>query len=183
MEEYKLDLSKIKPKNIKKSDKYSKQIYQYLNKHKSCNKVYYIQTQEHYNREKRTYETLEVPFDISSFTTSNIWIGYMQKEEYEEGFINWMYGNHLNSIVGDGKNKYECFANPWNNKKTVIDITEQFWNKYIEIGRCIYDHHYWLQDEEDRYTYLMPNHRRCNWCDCEQHEIEKTRTESYKVWE
>ena len=179
---YELDLMAIKPKNIKKSDKYSKQLYNYLKKNTGYRQVFYIQTQEVYNKETEEWEEKEIPFDINDFRLDKIWIGYIRRETYEEGYIDWMYGNSLRTIVSDSKEKYTTFANPWNNKKTVVDVTEEFWNKYIEIGRCIYDHHYWLRDEEQRYTYLDPYHRRCNWCGQEQHEETVTYTTERKEW-
>lgn len=179
---YELDIKKIKPKNIKKSDKYSKQIYHYLKMHPDKNQVYYIQTQEVYNKETNEFEVKEVPFDIDNIRISQIWIGNTQRSNYEEGYIDWMYGNSLSTIVSSSKSKYTVFANPWNNKKTVVNVTEQFWEKYIEIGRCIYDHHYWLQDEEERYVYIDEEHRKCNWCGKEQHKKIVTHTYETKQW-
>lgn len=179
---YELDLKKIKPKNIKKSDKYSKQIYQYLKKNHLLNKVYYIATQDVYDSEIQERVTKEIPFDIENFDNRHIWIGEIKRENCEGGYIDWMYGNSLSNIVSPCKEKYTVFANPWNTKKTVIDITEQFWNKYVEIGRCIYDHHFWLQDEENRYTYIDDTHRICNWCGQEQHEETVIHTYETRQW-
>lgn len=179
---YELDLKRIKPKNVKKSDKYSKQIYQFLKKNPHQSNVYYIQTQEIYNKETKKFEEKEFPFDVSDFNNTQIWIGSIRRENYEDGYIDWMYGNSLSTIISPSREKYTVFANPWNNKKTVIDVTEQFWEKYIEIGRCIYDHHHWLQDENERYSYIDEKHRKCNWCGKEQHEEITTHTYENKMW-
>ena len=57
---YELDLKRIKPKNVKKSDKYSKQIYQFLKKNPHRSNVYYIQTQESYNEKTKEFEEKEL---------------------------------------------------------------------------------------------------------------------------
>lgn len=41
-QEYILDISKIKPNNIRKSDKYSKNIYKYVFQNLHMNEVFYI---------------------------------------------------------------------------------------------------------------------------------------------
>jgi|GEM_PF-1168993 len=171
-----MDIKLIKPKD-KKSDKYSIQLYNFLKRNypNGCN-VYYISTQLKWNNEtKETYE-VDVPFDENTFNIGDIWIGVTERETYNngefKGYIDWMYGNLLGTILGYSRNKYTVFANPWNNKKTVIDITDWFWNNYIKIGRCIWDrsHKGWLDNDENRFTHIDQNNRKCNWCGLVQHK-------------
>lgn len=180
-EDYILNINKIKPKNIKKSDKYSKQIYQYLKKHPRYDRVYYIQTQDVYNESTKEFEQKEVPFDINHINNRYLWICSIPRREIYKNpkrYIDWMDGNCLSTIVSPSREKYTVFANPWNNKKTVVDVTKEFWEKYIEIGRCIYGKYsFGLQDDEDRYTYYDDTHRKCNWCGKEEHL--ETKTHSY----
>lgn len=93
-----------------------------------------------------------------------------------------MCGNSLATIVSSSKEKYTVFANPWNNKKTVIDVTKDFWEKYIDIGRCIYEHGVWIVDDEDRYTYSDATHRKCNWCGKEEYLEKKTYSYTRDEW-
>jgi phenylpropionate dioxygenase-like ring-hydroxylating dioxygenase large terminal subunit len=186
---YRLDLNMIKPRNIKKSDKYSKQIYQYIKKNPGKDRVYYISSQDIYNNESKDFELKDIPFDIDNINARYLWIGSKPvRNEYTEGdkvtgYIDWLYGNSLSTITSPSREKYTVFANPWNNKKTVIDVTEQFWEKYIEIGRCIYGNHpYGLQDDEERYTYIDDKNRRCDWCGKEEHLETKTVTYTRDEW-
>lgn len=97
-----------------------------------------------------------------------------------------MHGNHLSDIVSDQKGNFtvRTKANPWNSEKTVINITKLFWEKYIDIGRCIYgDHSSIMSDDTNRFTYFTPTYRKCNWCGREEHYIEKTFVYTKKVWE
>ena len=185
-EDYILNINRIKPKNIKKSDKYSKQIYQYLKKNPRHDRVYYIQTQDVYNKSTKEFEQKEVPFDTNHINNRCLWIcSIPRRETYEnpKGYIDWIYGNSLSTIVSPSREKYTVFANPWNNKKTVVDVTKEFWEKYIEIGRCIYGKHpFGLQDEEGRYTYLDGKHRICNWCGKEEHLETKTYSYTRDEW-
>lgn len=185
-----MDIKQIKPKG-KDSDKYSIQLYNFMKKNypNGCS-VSYISTQTKWNKETQdTYEE-DKPFDENTFFTGDIWIGKTDREDYDsedfKGYINWMYGNSLGTILSGSRNKYTVFANPWNIKKTVIDITSWFWNKYIEIGRCIWDrdHDGWLAKDENRFTYIDDDNRKCNWCGEVQHkEIkEETVVNRKEIW-
>ena len=79
-------------------------------------------------------------------------------------------GESLVSLVGSESDKYTNFCYSCNPSTHFINVTEQFFEKYIEIGRCIYDKHCWLEDEENRYTYIDDTHRKCNWCGVVQHK-------------
>lgn len=185
-EDYILNINKIKPKNIKKSDKYSKQIYQFLKKNPGHDRVYYIQTQDVYNKSKKEFEQKEVPFDTNHISIRYLWIcSIPRRERYEnpKGYIDWIYGNSLSTIVSPSREKYTVFANPWNNKKIVVDVTKEFWEKYIEIGRCIYgEHPFGLQDDDGHYTYYDSTHRKCNWCGKEEHLETKTYSYTRDEW-
>lgn len=184
-QEYILDISKIRPNNVKKSDKYSKNIYEYVFHHLRMNEVFYIMDDA---------DTSLTPFDlqeslkyfqpkISKQILKNVWIGTIDPEEDVNG-MRWMSGNHLFNIVSDRKGNFTVWANPWCSDKTVINITKLFWEKYIDIGRCIYgDHSSIMSDDTNRFTYFTPTYRKCNWCGREEHYIEKTFVYTKKVWE
>lgn len=182
---YELDISKIKPKNIKKSDKYSSQIYRYIKKNPECFGIYYVSTQDIYDHESDGFVEKECDFDINNFRGDKLWLGYIERETNSKGYIDWLYGNTLSTITSSvSKNRYEIFANPWLNKKKVIDVTKEFWEHYIKVGRCVYvDHNreFCLHDE-GRFEYLNDGHRKCNWCGAEEQLIKKIKTYEVNEW-
>lgn len=91
-------------------------------------------------------------------------------------------GKCIRTLICNGRDKYTICCYLCNKKSEFVNVTEEFFEKYIEIGRCIYGDHCHMQDEETRYTYIDPTHRRCNWCGKEQEEIEVTQTTTYKEW-
>lgn len=185
-----MNIKEIKPKG-NESDKYSIQLYRFMKKNypNGCS-VSYISTQTKYNKDYTESFEEDVPFDKNIINMGDLWIGKTFKREYDsddmKGAIDWMYGNSLGTILSGSKEKYTVFANPWNNKKTVIDITDWFWNEYIRIGRCIWDsnHSGWLAKDDNRFTYVGKNSRRCNWCGKWHHrEIKKkVRIERKEIW-
>jgi len=174
-----INIQTVKPQT-KKSDKYSYQLYNFIKKHPRCDKVYYIASHENYDVEadKVTYD--EVPFDESKINPYYIWIGHKNEDEsYEDGkIVNWYSGNNLYTILGCGKCKYTEFANPWLTGKHVVEITDWFWDNYSKLGRCLWDgsHQRFMTNEEERYTYIDDNTRKCNWCGktFEKHEVPVT---------
>lgn len=184
-----LDIKQVKPKG-KQSDKYSIQLYRYLNrKELKCDQVYYqsmhpVQIGCDENHEPIT-EYREGPFDINNFDLCDIFLSYQPAcyvEERDE-----ISGTNLQTILGSRKDKYElyCYVCGLSPRK-YLDISEVFWNEYIKRGRCIWDrkHNRCLQDDEDRFTYVGNNSRRCNWCGEWQHrEIHKNvKIERKEIW-
>lgn len=178
-----LSIKCFKPKTKGKSDKYSCQLYEFLRRHQQrfngLPNVYYIQTQDRWNSELERTEQVEVLFDKQNFSRAHIWVGNIDGE-------GWYYGNKLSCIIGESKEKYTIFASLWYTDRTVIDITDWFWNEYLKVGRCIWDksHNTWLMNDDDRFTYINKNSRRCNWCGQWQHrEIEKrVKLERKSLW-
>lgn len=156
------NVKQIKPKVAKISDKYSWNIYSYLNRHKKDQnlRVYYINNQ----------------FDPYNMDLSKVLIGFKvcQSNDY--------IGNTLNQIVREGNRNITtfCFCKFGGfNTDEFINITEIFIKEYLERGRCFLFKHdnIWLLGDENRYTYISNNSRRCNWCGrWEYRKIEKVVT-------
>jgi hypothetical protein len=176
-------INQFKPKIKGISDKYSCQLYEYLRRNygrfQGLPNVYYIQTQDRWNSELEMAEQIEVPFDSIDLKIGHIFVG----ENNRDG---WYSANRLSNILGDSKEKYTIFAIPWFKNKTVIDITDWFWDEYRRIGRCVWDrpHIGWLMDDDERFVYINKNSRKCQWCGEWQHrEIEKrVKIERKPVW-
>lgn len=168
-----MELKQIKPKG-KESDKYSINLYKYLKKNPEYNKVYY-QTM-HYvkvgcgENHKEIYEYRHRDFDINDFKLTEIYLSaypiwYIQRDDI-------LTGSKLISILRGGRGMYENFAYcSTSHELNYVDITDIFWDKYIEIGRCIWDnkHNGYLQNDDNRFTYIDENNRICNWCGEKQH--------------
>lgn len=152
-----IDLNKIKPNE---TGKYSENLYYFLMKNKNCDKVYYCLDKDE-------------QFDINKINLQRVKIGYLDKNDGE-----LFFGKSLFNIVIEKNKEIYCIDLCYYN---IIDITYEFWNKYIEIGRCIYGCDRWIQNDENKYTYISDTHRKCNWCGKEEKLIEKTYTR--KEWE
>lgn len=153
------DVKQIKPRVRGISDKYSWNLYQWLNKYKK-------------HRDLKIYYTGD-EFNPDNFVASKIIIGY------EIQGTNDILGNNLSGIIRNGIKKTDsyCFC-PFGgfDTESFIDITDIFWKNYLRKGRCFLFKHdsIWLLGDEDRYSYIGKSSRRCNWCGQWQHrEIEK----------
>lgn len=160
------DLNRIKPNNIKVSDKFSRKLYKQL---KDISKEKYHNIKIYWNTSSR-WDGSHMPFEnvISSdgFTTLN------QVMVSPDG--NKRTGYFLSSII-TGNKKAERFALPhtWE----LIDITDWFFDTYEKIGRCMYSpHNGWLAEDDGRFTYVN-NTRKCNYCgEWQQRHVEKVQT-------
>lgn len=170
---YELNLNDIKPKNIKKSDKYSKQIYEFMKNHAYGNQVFYNEMQ--YDDESKTY--IKKQFNANEVCLGDLFIT-------KQSFVSEIdiSGKCIRSIVGTNKDKYTNYCYCFSKKPSFTNVTEEFWIKYIEIGKCIYDDHDWLKNEETRYTYINDRHRKCNWCGKEQELKALKRIHTYNKW-
>lgn len=154
-------LEKIKPKNIKKNDKYSFRIWRYI-KNQQCMKVYVsLDEGEELDLNNintiKTYIGREVMDDIYEF------------ENDRKVNIGSFSGRSLSSIFSgkDLKRNYCYCGFGGSYPKKWIDITDYFWEKYIAIGLClIYSHNSYIQNE-DRFT-IDKDIRVCNYCGQEQ---------------
>lgn len=46
------------------------------------------------------------------------------------------------------------------------EITDKFFKHYKKLGRCYFDpsHNAWWRNEDERFTVINKNSKRCNWC-------------------
>ena len=162
-----MELTLIKPKNLKVSDKYSANLYKYLkvNPHSRIymNKICSIK---------------EVPltYHIGKLSVYNAYVGQLGG-----GFLT---GNNLMSILQKpSKHKFAFIKN----NSELEDITEQFLLDYELIGRCLWygDHNKRQLGDDDRFAHINENKRICNWCGCIQNKrIEKeVITKTHVIWE
>ncbi|GLB26514.1 hypothetical protein LXJ15735_27550 [Lacrimispora xylanolytica] len=166
-------LASIKPKNVKKSDKYSKAIYKYLKNNSRYRKVYFDESKYDCNSEKY----IKVKFDVNDMDLRNLYFG-----EPDGLGSNCITGKCINSLIVGGQCSQTTFCYMCNINSNFVDVTKEFYEKYIEIGRCIYGHGVWISDDEERFTYIDPEHRRCNWCSKEEHLEKKVLTYTKDVW-
>lgn len=88
-------------------------------------------------------------------------------KSYNYGQDSSLVGVRLFQVFVDGTraNRYTCSY-----LHHSATQTEDFWEQYLEIGRCAYDteHNTHFLDTENRYTYNSEtNTRKCNWCGAE----------------
>ena len=146
-------LKDIKP-NGKTSDKYSINLWKYITKHQGEMRVFYEQTEYSVKEDCEIF----VPFDPNNIKPYKVWIGQLSED--------WYYVGHLSTILGNGKEKFTQWANPWLKSKQPLDITEWFWKEYIKNGRCLFDkdHSGWWIGDEDRFYHINKNNKKCKWC-------------------
>lgn len=181
-----LDLKKIKPKEVKISDKYSSNLYKFLKKTGYRN--VYFNTR---NGGMKGEEIVDL--DWNNIRAYNIYIGsnmmddtYVVKDEK----INFgqVIAKGLNSILG-GHKLYQtgayCAFGHYYVKRDWIDITEEFWTRYEKVGRCLFiDHDGWYQDDNNtRFTYTDKNTRVCNWCGKTEHKRIEEIIKHKEIWE
>jgi hypothetical protein len=181
-----LDLKKIKPKDIKISDKYSANLYKFLKKTGYGN--VYFNTNNGTMKEKETIE-----LDWNNLRAYNIFIGSnIMDDTYNMNDENINFGQviakRLNSILSGVKiyqtGAYCAFGHYWVNRDW-IDITEEFWKRYEQIGRCLFiDHDGWCQDDNNtRFKYIDEDTRICNWCGKTEHRRIKEVVKHKEIWE
>ena len=165
-----MDLKLIKPKHNKVSDKYSWNLYEYLNKYKGNFKVYYSKInafteKEHtYNKESLVKIDTIISIGESSGDRNSV-IGCRLDEILRKvPKMDYYYGN----LNGD-----------------YIDITQEFIQDYIDIGRCLFDtgHTAWMRGDEDRFAYESEDIRKCNWCNLKQFKHIETYTKELITWQ
>lgn len=144
------ELSKIKPKQRGKSDKYSWNIFRYL-KENSDRKI-------------------KVLFYTKSWVDSST-VEFNQNKTLDmmQTFImiGDMVGTRIDSMLRNGPSKsLEIFSFCTFDQSAFIDITDWFIKEYTRVGRCIFDrnHNGWWNGSDSRFTQINKNARKCNWC-------------------
>ncbi|MGK4040826.1 hypothetical protein AB0Y20_00895 [Heyndrickxia oleronia] len=154
-----IDLNEIKPKVKGESDKYSWNLYRFLNKlFKDKDEGKYIKNQLEIHW--LTYSRWDGKY--LEFDPDNLNRGMNQVLILPFGLEHGRSFYDLNTIMGKGR--AELFHVPWR-KDQLTNITDWFFSTYQKDGRCIFDrnHNKWWQGEANRFTYIN-NTRRCNWC-------------------
>lgn len=171
-QDYEIDIKKIKPKNVKRSDKYSKEIYKYLKNNPWYKRVWF---------DEASYDEDNKPvlrqFDINNINLRRLYFGLPDFKT-----TNCITGKCLSGLLSGSRCAQESYYYITEKHSHFVEVTKEFYEKYIEIGRCIYGHHLYLNDSENRYTYIDDTHRICNWCGQEQHEETITYTYERKEW-
>lgn len=175
-----MEIKQIKPVG-KKSDKYSINLYKYLKRNPEYTNVYYQSMHKETSKDTKYIEQL---FNINSFNINDIYLScYPEWYIERDGLIT---GRRLISVLRGGRDMYENYAIGSSVSCKYVDITDVFWDKYIKIGRCIWDksHDGWLQDDENRFEYIDEDNRKCNWCGEIQHRETKEEkiVRKYNIW-
>ena len=184
------NLKEIKPKNLKISDKYSANLYKYLNKTKHYH--VYVNLNEGSFEEPKMKE-----LDWNNLHKYNIYIGseimedtYTSNDGKKSVDFGQVIAKNLRSILC-GRKLYQdgcyCAFGKTYVKRDFKEITDEFWKRYKEIGRCLFINHNetFIAGKENRYTYLNDRTRICNWCGKKQHKhIEReTKIIEHVRWE
>lgn len=133
-------LPRIKPRNIKVSDKYSSNLYLYVRQRKRITMLRHKPTGDYY------------------FTYSN-W-----RDDEWKHICGARLANVLTGRKTDCSDPYMAvylgvfYAD-------CEEVTDQFWRDYIRSGRCAFDrnHDRWWLGDENRFT-DVGTMKRCNWC-------------------
>lgn len=162
----------IKPAIKGESDKYSWNLYNFLNKQTRQRDI-----GKYVKKQLKVY-----------WLTSSWWDGSYLEFNPDKLILRQVLicplGNgsfyNLSTIMRENKAKEWAMIY---RDEALIDITDWFFNTYEQHGRCIFDrgHNGWWQGSDNRYTYVN-NTRKCNWCGKWQHkEIHKVVEISRKV--
>ncbi|MCL1696337.1 hypothetical protein [Lysinibacillus sp. BPa_S21] len=154
------DLTLIKPKIKGESDKYSWNFFKHLNKIKDKEIKIYYHTRSYISGEPIT-------FNENEFLIGNVIVvrGVIKSNG---GLI----GCALSNVLRGGKIEDYWYSNIHND---FYEITDEFFNLYLEKGRCLFDanHNGWLAHDDDRFT-TYDKYRICNYCGKRQNKkVEK----------
>ena len=179
-------LKSIKPKDLKESDKYSANLYKFIKK-TGYDHVYIDINKGNFEKP----ELIDIDKDdLDNLSGYDIYIGsnimadvVSNKEGTKSVDIGQVIAKPLWSIL-NGNKLYQCgcycaFGHTYVNRD-FLEITDWFWKKYKEIGRCLFiDHNSkYIIGSENRFTKINPIYRKCNWCGKLQ---EKKITQEYKL--
>jgi hypothetical protein len=98
---------------------------------------------------------------------------------------NFIGGRFLSSILLSDSGYLQCNFSYYNVVGT--DISDEFWGAYLRKGSCIFDHNHvrTVGVGKNRFSYVSPTERVCNWCGLTQNLIETEKVVIHKVstWE
>jgi hypothetical protein len=93
-------------------------------------------------------------FAWGSCTASWLYIGMTDGEGY-------LYGSRLSEVITLGR-EVSRWAYPLLGDQA-LDITDAFWSRYLQQGKCAFDAGHLLYRDEDRYV-TEGDRRQCQWC-------------------
>ena len=166
------DLSLIKPSvAAPASDKYSRNLYNWMRAHgqrPSYDRVFCYQV----DTDWKTFRG----FDYRDTFRSDIFLGRPHECDGTP------FGSPLRRVLCDDPERYNYVGIRTEHR---IDITEWFWTRYIEIGRCLFDpdHRDVMRHTEDRFETINASTRRCRWCGVQQTKREEIITRTVTVWD
>ncbi len=153
-------LNKINPKQEVYDSKYSEETYKFLNKNKTKDIKVYWHKKSLIGLIDGSYTAFN-PDEIELHPTQ---IYFIYKSQGDWLGISWI------EIMS---NNYKVLDYSDCDRTDYIDVTEWFYKKYLEIGRCIFDkkHYNFLLGEN--YNYVKEEERfdvidgikKCRWCD------------------
>ncbi len=162
------NLELIKPKVKGESDKYSWNFYKHLNKLKDKDvKIYY--------RKYDYFSGAQTSFNEVNFSIGNVLI-VNKVLDHDNGLI----GSSLSSVLRGGKVDEYYYSNIPN---SYFEVTEIFFNLYLEKGRCLFDynHNGWLAHDDDRFI-IYDDYRICNYCGKRQNKKVEVVSEEVTNW-
>lgn len=123
-----LDLKTIKPKTNNKSEKFSIYLYRFI---------------KNWRKERAS---VMPEGDVKIYSDGkNYFIGH---KTTRSNFI----GRRIKSICGGARGYKESYAYTCKDSENLIEVTDAFFVKYLEIGKCTFGHgrdkHYWHNFEE-----------------------------------
>lgn len=184
-----MNLNNIKPKNLKESDKYSVNLYKFIKK-TGCNHVYI-------NINKGSFKEPNIigfdwnkdnVMDYDIYVGSNIMDDIIYNEDNTKSLnIGQVIAKPLYSIL-NGNKLYQtgcyCAFGRTYVKRDFLDITDEFWKRYKEIGRCLFlSHDRSCLGDENRFTQINALYRKCNWCGKLQEKHIEEKIIKKEVWE
>mgnify|MGYP000406658812 CR=1 FL=1 len=169
-----MDIKQFKPKNIKRSDKFSANLFKFMRKNESWGlHVYSPQIDWNMNFQKFNYDDPR---------TRSIYIGFRDDQ-------GWLVGRCLADIICADRNVTECYAySPGKDDvfyRNMIEISDWFFTEYARIGRALWDKEgaNFMIGSENRFT-IVGNTKRCNWSGrwYEKKITKKQTTERKEKW-
>lgn len=163
-----INLELIKPKVKGESDKYSWNFYKYLNKLKNKDVRIYYRTHSCINGDKINFNEHEF-VTIETLVVSSVL-------RTDEGLI----GSTLSNVLRGERIEEFYYSNI---HKDYYEITEEFFNLYLDKGRCLFDynHNGWLAYDSNRFT-AYDDHRICNYCGKRQNKKVEIISEEVTNW-